>query len=162
MFEFETVVEFDESAEAANLTDGLQYKYFIAQKTSLGKDKLFLKQIEYNFRKLELDAQRADATNPLSPVRIIETNDKWPLMDSENRQTRLDNGWLLKDESEIQFHFFKNPVQLWSRDENTNFCIDIVPWKVTNGLYEVKDYLVSSAVSVDTYLFLLYKHRSFL
>lgn len=145
MLEFEALVDLDETLESL-ITAPLEYKYFIAQKTSNQKDStLFLKQIEYNSRKLEI-------LNSNSLVN--ETSDKWPLIDTESKPTRIDHGWLLHGEHEFQFHFFNNPIQLWHVDSK-NLCFNIVPWKANNGLYELKDYCINHVVS-------LFEHFNFI
>lgn len=138
MLEFEATIDLNESYETL-VADAVEYKYFIAQKMSNLKDtRVFLKQIEYNPRKLEL-------TN--SSVLSYQVIDKWPLIDADNKPTRIDHGWLLNDENEVQFHFFKYPLQLW-HVEPKNLCYDIVPWKANNGLYELKDFCAHSSVNL--------------
>ena len=98
--------------------------------------RIFVKQVEYNPRKLELKN---------SNLMSYEIQDKWANIGSEHKQTRVDNGWLLKGENEVQFHFFNNPIELWHVDSKS-LCYDIVPWKANYGLYELKDFAASSAV----------------
>lgn len=142
----------------------LYYKYFIGQKTIQNTDnfkQIFLKQIEYNFRELAKPQSLID--NPTGPFDKIEINDKWPLVIEKSSQqdtaatatttpnaklNRIDNGWLLEGENEFQFHFFNNPIQLWSQGVSNakNLCVNIVPWIASSGLYELKDYAISQVV----------------
>lgn len=128
--DFEAYVNVNDLSELSDDED-VYYKYFIAQKTSQ-KDKHHLKLVEFTQRKLYLD------TNA-----IILTDDKWPYYDNNSlKPGRVDQGWLLNEENEIQFHFFDSPLQLWNAKENDkrNFTIEIKPMKAANGLIELKDY----------------------
>lgn len=117
--------------------DYIHYKYFIAQKTSQN-GRVFLKQVENGWRKMSVDF-----------TSIILISDKWPyyLDDDERRPARIDLGWLLKDENEIQFHFFENPLQLWNveEDKKKQYAIEFKPMKA-QGLIELKDYTLSHLV----------------
>lgn len=135
VLELEALVDFEETFQQL-VDEQVQYKYFIAQKMSNQKDtRVFLKQVEYNPRQLEL------ANSNLLSHEVI---DKWPLFDQENRQSRIDHGWLLSGENEFRFHFFNNPLQLWHVDSK-NLCYDITPWKANYGLHELKDFNTYSA-----------------
>jgi hypothetical protein len=116
------------------------YKYFIAQKSS-GPKRLFLKYVEHSCRKLSLSSN------------LVLCSDKWPYMNEENKIVRVDNGWLLSGENEIQFHFFDNPLQLWNQTNVANpkpYTIAIKPmYKTTNGLTELTDCFINRSVSVN-------------
>ncbi len=81
---------------------------------------------------------------------IVLVNDKWPNYDQENNKPfRIDQGWLLNEENEIQFLFYDNPMQLWyadKMDEKKKYAIEIKPLKAANGLIELKDYTLSHIV----------------
>lgn len=131
--EFETFVSVNDLCEL-NETECIQYKYFIAQKTSKN-NKIFLKKVENSKRKLTVDLNG-----------IILINDKWPHYENDDQKPgRIDLGWLLKGENEIQFHFYDNPLQLWNEDEENkkNYFIEIKPMKAANGLIELKDYTLN-------------------
>lgn len=131
--DFEAFVHVNDPSELSEL-ESIHYKYFIAQKTSQ-KDKMFLKQIEFGWRKFTIDSNA-----------ILLINDKWPYYDEDvEKPVRVDQGWLLKEENEIQFHFYDNPLQLWNVDESKlkNYAIEIKPMKAANGLIELKDYTLS-------------------
>ena len=121
--------------------------------------RIFLKQVEYGWRKLAVDAQST----------ICVVSDKWPYCNEENKQVRVDHGWLLRDENEIQFHFFGNPLLLWlpstttvmasvpgavNEDNSTvvgasparKLAIDIKPWTVNKELSELKDFVMQKMV----------------
>lgn len=122
-------------------TGGIQYKYFVAQKSAAGHTgPLFLKFIEYNWRQIGLEK--------LSTSDSVEVKDKWPLVDVENRRTRIDSGWLLdQNDHEIQFHFFKQPLELWSRVSHQDLVLSIVPYKAgPTGLSELRDYFLITNV----------------
>lgn len=139
MIEYEATVDLSDESFEKLVSEPVEYKYFIAQKMSNLKDtRVFLKQIEYNPRKLEI------ANSALTSCQVM---DKWPMVDVDNKPTRIDNGWLLNGENEVQFHFFKHPIQLW-HVEAKNLCYDIVPWKANNGLYELKDFCAYSSVKL--------------
>ena len=133
--EFEAFVS--HTAETVN-EEPLYYKYFIAQKCS-DKKRLFLKQIEHNSRKLSLTSS------------LVMASDKWPYVNEENKLVRVDNGWLLSGENEIQFHFFDKPLQLWNQEEVSSskpYTIGIKPMcKTANGLIELTDYFINRSVS---------------
>jgi hypothetical protein len=117
----------------------IHYKYFVAQKTSQG-NKVFLKQIENGWRKMTMD-----------PSEVTLVNDKWPYYEGDDgrKPARVDLGWLLKDENEIQFHFYDNPLQLWNvkKDSKNQYAIEFKPMKA-QGLIELKDYTLSHLVIV--------------
>jgi hypothetical protein len=136
-----------------NEHNGIQYKYFVAQKSTSESRPIFLKQIEYNWR--QVDAEK------LASGDSVELSDKWPLVDVEQRQTRIDSGWLIDQaENELQFHFFNRPLELWSRPSNADLVVDIVPLKHASpsgagGLTVLKDYLHLSNVYISIiYLYL--------
>lgn len=146
--EFETTVDVEESdLKRISESNGVQYKFFVAQKSSSTARPLFLKFIEYNWRQLDEDKL----------IDTAEVNDRWPNSDLENRPTRVDSGWLIDHrEHEIQFHFFDLPLELWTtaavaeRGEVSTapeLTFSIVPFKhTTKGLAELKDYLVVTNV----------------
>lgn len=154
--EFETTVEISESDLKQIIeSNGIQYKFFVAQKSSINHNNnnsrpLFLKFIEYNWRQLDIEKLNSNDA-------IVEINDKWPSVDLENRPTRIDSGWLIDEhEHEIQFHFFDLPLELWSRGGGeateeiataSDLTFSIVPLKHTSkGLTELKDYLAVTNV----------------
>jgi hypothetical protein len=138
------VIEFEAIVDVASHPDVHHYKYFFAQKTSISKEKLFLKQVEYHHRKI-------DALNDASPNTIIHLNDTWPINDTEenaNKTHLYDSGWLLHDENEFQFHFATNPIQLWNTNNEQKYLwVEILPWRASNGLYELQDYLLEHTVT---------------
>ena len=133
--EFEAFVNIDESQLA---DDSLTYKYFIAQKTS--DKRVFLKQVEHVLRKLNLSSN------------LVICSDKWPFVNEENKVVRVDSGWLLSGENEIQFHFFDAPLQLWNDDsegKKRTYAVIIKPMrKTTTGLAELTDYAFNRSVSL--------------
>lgn len=131
--EFEAFVNVADTTELGE-DECIYYKYFIAQKTSQ-TDKVFLKQVENGRRKVVVDLDS-----------IVLIKDKWPYYENdEKKPARVDLGWLLKDENEIQFHFYDNPLQLWNVDETEKkqYIIEIKPMKAANGLIELNDYTLS-------------------
>ena len=133
--EFETVIYIDSSQNIAEVEN---YKYFFAQKTSISKDKFFIKQVEYHHRHLKID---------INSSQVKEVNDTWPSEDTESKPYRVDYGWLLDGENEFQFHFSNNPIQLWMpTTEQKYLWSEIVPWRAYNGLYELKDYFLTHSV----------------
>lgn len=128
---FEAFISVDDASE---MNEEIHYKYFVAQKTS-NKDKMFLKLVENRWRKLSIDTSG-----------IMLVNDKWPYYEEDgSKPVRIDQGWLLKDENEIQFHFYDNPLQLWNDDDENKkqYAIEIKPMKKANGLIEFKDYTLN-------------------
>ena len=125
-------------ADLANETV-VNYKYFIGQKTSQN-GKIFLKKVEYNWRTLTID----------STLSIHLVSDKWPYHGADNKPIRIDQGWLLNEENEIQFLFYDNPLHLWyaKNDENKKYAIEIKPMKAADGLLELKDYTLSHLVNL--------------
>lgn len=150
--EFQTTLEIGErDLKRINELNGIQYKFFVAQKSSSPESKsrpLFVKFIEYNWRQFDIEK--------LSSLQeTIEIIEKWPGVDLENRPSRIDSGWLIDNrEHEIQFHFYTLPLELWSlgteRGESNigpDVALTIVPFKHTQkGLVELKDYMVSTNV----------------
>ena len=117
----------------------LNYKYFIGQKTThIEKgEKFFLKEIEYNWRKLEKLPPK------MSNLSIIDINDNWPVFDQDKKQARIDHGWLLENEAEFQFHFSDGPCQLWLPNFSQKpIYIDIIPWTTNSGLSKLKDFYI--------------------
>jgi len=115
----------------------IKYKYFIAQKTSQ-KDQLFIKQVENSWRALVIDT-----------TAIVLINDKWPYYENDGQKPgRIDQGWLLNGENEIQLHFYDNPLQLWNvaEEDMKQYAIEIKPMKAANGLIELKDYTINHVV----------------
>jgi hypothetical protein len=137
LLEFEATVDIDAHPTPHH------YKYFYAQKSTISKEKIFLKQIEYHHRHIE-----GTADDPT--ITVIHLNDKWPINDTEENLSKThltDSGWLLENENEFQFHFCNSPLQLWSQQSEPNsFWIEIVPWRANNGLYELKDFVLDYTV----------------
>ncbi len=134
--EFEVSIQFDD-ADFENDAKTLKqnYKYLIAQKTS---DKvLFIKEIEYSWRELNIEKKEG----------ILVINDKWPNVDSDNKLLRTDHGWLLNGEHEIQFHFYKTPLQFWLNNTKP-LCLSILPWRTNSGLHALNDYAFNRLVSI--------------
>ena len=156
--EFELTLDLNETdLKALNEHNGIQYKYFVAQKAHNNNDgsSFFLKQVEYNWRQVHLDK--------LSVSDSVELADRWPLVDVEHRRTRIDAGWLLDArEAEIQFHFFAQPLEIWSRSANGggDVALTIVPLKqhsgTPGGLAPLTNYLVLTNVHSYLLLVLLY------
>lgn len=98
---------------------------------------MFLKHIEHNCRKLNLSSN------------LVICSDKWPYVNDENKTVRIDNGWLLNGENEIQFHFFDSPLQMWmDADTPKAYSVIIKPYcKTSNGLVELNDYIINRSVS---------------
>lgn len=149
--EFEAIVEAPLDIGHIEINaDTQNYKYFFAQKTYLGKDKVFLKQVEYAWRKIPIYETGSSDYDESS----IELNDKWPggeavLDGAVKLNNRVDFGWLSNGENEFQFHFYSNPIQLWTPMlEQKNYWIDIKPWRTLNGLYELKDYVLNYLVTI--------------
>jgi glycerophosphocholine phosphodiesterase GPCPD1 len=121
----------------------VNYKYFIGQKClDKSKSRMFLKQVEYTWRKLNLNAASADNLLP-----TIDINDKWGYHLNDDQtgaaytQIRIDAGWLLENENETQFHFYESPLQLWSCNlSNKPVDLKIIPFKTNKGMTELKDY----------------------
>lgn len=136
--EFEAFVSY---TETANDNELVYYKYFIAQK-STQTNRLFLKQVEHSSRKLSLTSN------------LVMCSDKWPYANEANKIVRVDNGWLLSGENEIQFHFFDNPLQLWNQNSATKpkpYTIAIKPMhKTTNGLTELTDCFINRSDFTET------------
>lgn len=138
--EFEANVYINDFMDNESLVadlEKLNYKYFIGQKTThIEKgEKFFLKEIEYNWRKLEKLPQK------MSNLSIIDINDSWPVFDQDNKQSRIDHGWLLENETEFQFHFSDGPCQLWLPNNTEKpIYIDIIPWTTNAGLSKLKDF----------------------
>jgi hypothetical protein len=139
VLEFEVTVNLENVDQLAN-PESQNYKYFIAQKTTIAKDKLFLKKIEYTWRTLNIGHNNINNA-------LLEISDKWPLLDSDGKPSRIDYGWLLNGENEFQFHFSNNPIQCWlPTTEEKYLWLEIVPWRANNGLYELKDYVLTHVV----------------
>ncbi len=87
----------------------------------------------------------------MDPSEVTLVNDKWPYYEGDDgrKPARVDLGWLLKDENEIQFHFYDNPLQLWNvkKDSKNQYAIEFKPMKA-QGLIELKDYTLSHLVIV--------------
>ena len=83
-------------------------------------------------------------------------SDKWPYINDENKLVRIDNGWLLNGETEVQFHFYDKPLQMWTDDEHettattkkTPYSIIIKPFRKngTSGLIELTDFVYNRSV----------------
>jgi hypothetical protein len=136
------VLEFEAAIEVDSHPDLHHYKYFFAQKTSISNEKLFVKQVEYHHRRIEsIEAETA----------AIQLNDTWPINESEETASKThlyDSGWLLQDENEFQFHFVTNPIQLWMASAEQKYLwVEIVPWRASNGLYELQDFLLEHTVN---------------
>ena len=144
MLEFEARIEVDDANEILHDEKARNYKYFIGQKLcEKSNARMFLKQVEYPWRKLAINSDLAN---------MIEMKDKWPLIDADNKQVRIDNAWLLQHECEFQFHFFNNPIQLWFGNSNKPLYINIIPWKAGSSLYELKDFAISYVVGLNYYV----------
>lgn len=77
--------------------------------------------------------------------------DKWPYVNEENKLVRIDNGWLLSGENEIQFHLFDSPLQLWNEEGSLkkHYAVLIKPMrKTSSGLVDLDDYVINSSVSI--------------
>jgi hypothetical protein len=141
---FEAEVEVCEPMSLGDSLDTMvNYKYFIGQKClDKSKSRMFLKQVEYTWRKLNLNAASADNLLP-----TIDINDKWGYHLNDDQtgaaytQIRIDAGWLLENENETQFHFYESPLQLWSCNlSNKPVDLKIIPFKTNKGMTELKDY----------------------
>ncbi len=76
-------------------------------------------------------------------------NDNWPYYENDGRKPgRIDQGWLLDGENEIQLHFYDNPLNLWNvgEDNKKKYAIEIKPMKAANGLIELEDYTINHVV----------------
>jgi hypothetical protein len=158
---FEAEVEIAEPLKDALEFDApINYKYFIGQKClDKTKSRMFLKQIEYTWRKLKLNSTELNhlpSSTPLliqsSTKKTIEINDKWGVQVDEEGATvqiRTDSGWLLDNENEIQFHFFRSPMQIWSCNLSQKpLDIKIIPFRTNNGLDELKDFAFNRVVLI--------------
>ena len=185
--------EFTTSAcvDALELTDLSQfaYKYLIVQKSSSSSSTrrhVFLKQVEYNWRRLcaPLTASDENANNSALGGLVL-LNDKWPLAVASaptspkpgtnvisasatvaavaTAPSRIDRGWLMHNETEFQFHLFDNPCQIWpsftAGSRPRPLYVEIVPWTTSGELRPLAptDYLISYSVSCDRILFLFDK-----
>ena len=163
ILQFEAEIEVADPMES-NAVNGeasapVNYKYFIGQKCiDNTKSRMFLKQVEYTWRKLNLNALPSSPLTVASSSgsKIVEINDKWGIQVDEEGATiqiRTDNGWLLDNENEIQFHFFRSPIQLWSCNLSQKpLDIKIIPFKTNNGLAEMKDFAFNRVVSLNCLL----------
>ena len=155
---FEAEVEIAEPIKDALEFDApINYKYFIGQKClDKTKSRMLLKQIEYTWRKLKLNSTESTQPTPLliqsSTKKTIEIHDKWGVqLDEEGAtvQIRTDSGWLLDNENEIQFHFFRSPMQIWSCNLSQKpLDIKIIPFRTNNGLDELKDFAFNRVVFI--------------
>lgn len=140
-FEANVYINDNEYENLQEELENLRYKYFVGQKTidMAQSEKLFLKQVEYNWRKLE-NTMMNPSIEQIKPV--IQTIDNWPLFNEEDNKKRIDHGWLINNENEFRFHFYGNPCQLWL---TTNpVYIEIIPWTTSSGLRQLQDYCVSN------------------
>lgn len=153
---FEAEIEIADPKDDLEFDTPINYKYFIGQKClDKTKSKMFLKQIEYTWRKLKLNTKESiSPPNSLiqSSKKIIEISDKWGVQVDEegaNVQIRTDSGWLLDNENEIQFHFFRSPMQIWSCNLSQKpLDIKIIPFRTNNGLDELKDFAFNRVVFI--------------
>jgi len=158
---FEAEIEIADPTDALEADTPINYKYFIGQKClDKTKARMFLKQIEYTWRKLKLNSTSkiltpSNSASSQPSTKIIEINDKWGVhLDEEGVtvQTRTDSGWLLENENEIQFHFFRSPMQLWSCNLSQKpLDIKIIPFKTNNGLNELKDFAFNRVVIIFSF-----------
>jgi glycerophosphocholine phosphodiesterase GPCPD1 len=161
---FEVDIEIADSNEFTSMASDkpIHYKYFIGQKCiDKTKSRMFLKQVEYTWRKLNLNGSSATITTP-SPTSLtassilIEINDKWGVLSTDennNSHVRIDHGWLLNNENEIQFHFFGNPIQLWSCNLSQKpLNIKIIPFRTNNGMSDLKDFALNIVNFDDKHL----------
>ena len=118
------------------------YKYFLAQNDDEGKH-YFLCHVESYWRHLQLN----DLDNY-----TIEINDSLFEMNhsSTDPNNGLSYGWLLNDENEFQFHFFKKPLKLLGVNEtsaNNITKIDIIPMLIQDSI-ELTNFTSTQSVSL--------------
>jgi hypothetical protein len=122
-----------------------QYKYFIAQPAGGPNNqpgRMFIKQVEYSYRNIEL---KEHTTNSFDEE--IYINDKWPQADKDGNLCRIDDGWLLSGQHELQFHFYSEPLQLFLPELKSEkpLYFEIIPWRAGAGLQQLDNYTIKSA-----------------
>lgn len=117
------------------------YKYFLAQTDADEGKHYFLCHVESYWRHLQLN----DLENY-----TVEINDNLFEMNhsSTDPNNGLSYGWLLNDESEFQFHFFKKPLKLFGVNEQDNniIKIDIIPMMIQDSI-ELTNFTSTQSVS---------------
>ena len=98
------------TASDADLNKKHYYKYFMAERDPENHSKIFLNQIETSWRELLLSPANGES------VGTIEINDNlFYKHSSQQQEIDFITGWLLDDESEIQFHFFDKPMHVCTK-----------------------------------------------
>lgn len=133
-----TFIDFDLNS----INKQFEYKYFIARKSSNNFNPLFLRQIEQNNRVYRL---KDDFKNQSS---IVTLNDTWG-MDGLTVNPVV-NGWLLRDQLELQLNFFNAPLKIISKNftnfENNSLSIALYKIIPDGQLKLVNDFVTNFTV----------------
>jgi len=122
----------------------VEYKCFIARKyTQNDERKFFLRKIQSNPRSFAVNVGEQQNDK-------IEVSDVWELQKKETIDKPIDlcNGWLLKDQIELQIKFFNKPLKIFSKDPqvgNLQVNLSIVPMKISDSyeLQPINDFILS-------------------